>query len=61
MQKDDQGALAFLDIVHADAVDLDKVVGKRQRVVHVPLCQVVGMFQVHRKYSSNCCCGGGLA
>ncbi|MCY1521979.1 hypothetical protein D9M68_568190 [compost metagenome] len=48
MQEDDQGPLAFLDVVHADAVNVDKVVGKRVRVVYVPKRQVVGMFRVHR-------------
>ncbi|MNZ73126.1 hypothetical protein D3C78_915280 [compost metagenome] len=58
MQEDDQGTLAFLDVVHLDAVDFGEAVREGVGVVDVPLGHAVGMFQVHRKYSSNYCCEG---
>ncbi|MNE09311.1 hypothetical protein D3C80_1019840 [compost metagenome] len=36
MQEDDQRPLAFLDVVHPDAVHINEVVGERVRSVYVP-------------------------
>ncbi|MCY1251241.1 hypothetical protein D9M72_649770 [compost metagenome] len=58
MQEYDQGPLAFLDVVHPDAVGVNEVVGERVRSVYVPQGQVVDMFQIHRSTRHIVVCMG---